>query len=801
MKSLKLLITLSILTFGINHAQFSISGKIVDDQNQSLPFANVVLLNQDSNAQPKGVVSDDNGNYTFENLKKGNYTIEISMLGFKTKTSDKIQLSKDVILNFTLVEENQALDEVVVKSKRPVIKQTAEKLILDLEQSEMLNSNLQDVVKRVPGVLVTNNGINFAGRSDIRILINGKTTDYMDTQTLLRDLPADNIAKVELIEQPGAEFDAEGSGPIINIILKKNVKLGTHGSVGFWVGEDEGIEYGTSASIASYKNKLNWQLNTGFSAPTWRDDLFINRRVENTVTNSIDTYDQTTIEPFDPKYLRFGGGLDYFINDKHSVGINSRYNTTDSDRISNARIVIDTNSSQRIILSDNDFDRDRKTFTINPYYEYKSEKDKLVIDFNYINFADDNVNINSVLNGSTETLPNQKFVQSGKFSIRTIKGDYNKTLSDNFKLSFGTKYSDIDTDSDLQLFLQNGTSDFIFQPNDSDRFLIDEEIFAAYTKVNATVNTWSFSAGLRYENSVTKGTSRTTNTTLQRKISEFFPSASISKKITEKLGANVAYSYRIRRPNYNSLNSFVTLYDVITSERGNTRLIPAFTNNLQFNLTFDNQPFFTVSYSETKDDLFLFISQEEVTPTNQNAQISRTTINLQDRKNWNFRIFGPLDFIQDVEGFTGFIVDYNKFESGVTDIVTVPFSLSKWNLGWYTQASYELPWEIDAEMSSYFGTGALEGQINVGWIGNLDFSFGKKFLDDRLKVNLGINKVLDRGFVGTVNYNNIDANIESNGSRQNVQLRLTYNFGAKFGKKKSKRNASQEEQNRIQDNN
>lgn len=103
-------------------------------------------------------------------------------------------------------------------------------------------------------------------------------------------------------------------------------------------------------------------------------------------------------------------------------------------------------------------------------------------------------------------------------------------------------------------------------------------------------------------------------------------------------------------------------------------------------------------------------------------------------------------------------------------------------------------------MSSYFGSGVLEGQIDVGWVGNLSFSFGKKFMNDRLKVNLGINKVLDRGFVGRVNYDNINANIESNGSRQNVQLRFTYNFGSKFGKKKSKSNSSRDEENRIDSN-
>jgi outer membrane receptor protein involved in Fe transport len=766
--------------------QHSISGKITDTQKQPLPYANVILLNEIESKTPKGVVSDDEGNYYFENISEGDYTIEISMLGFKTKVSKKFSLNSNKTFDFILKEENESLHEVVIQSKRPVIKQTAEKLVVDLQNSEMLNNSLEDVVKRVPGVIVTNNGISFAGRSDVRILINGKTTDYMDMDTLLQDLPADNIAKVELIEQPGAEFDAEGSGSIINIILKKNVRLGTHGSVGLWIGEDEGFEYGTNASIASYKNKLNWQLNTGYSAPTWRDDLFIQRTVDDT------TYDQATIEPFDPKRIWVGGSIDYYINEKNSIGIGSRFNNSTSDRVSKSNTDIISSSSFERFVTENTFDRDRNTFSINPYYEFKTETDKLLVDFNYINFNNDNTNDIYAVSGNTVPFTNQRYLQNSKYTINTYKIDYVKTFSENFKLSTGSKYSQVDTDSDLKLFTENTNGDFDFQPDNSNRFLIDENIFALYSKVNASFGDWSLSGGLRYENSNTKGTSISTNETRTRVISQLFPSASVSRKLTEQLGVNVAYSYRIRRPNYNSLNSFVTVYDPLTSEVGNPNLKPAFTNNYQFNLTFDSQPFFTVAYSETKDNLFLFISQDDAT-----AQISRTTINLKDRKNWNFRLFGPLDFIKGLEGFTGFIVNYNKFASNE---LNPNLLLTKWNYGWYTQSSYKLPWAINAEMSSYFGSGALEGQIDVGWIGNLSFSFGKKFLEDRLKVNLGINKVLDRGFVGRVNYDNINANIESNGSRQNVQLRLTYNFGSKFGKKKNKRNSSRDEQNRIDSN-
>lgn len=786
MKILKLLSICLFIYTNISYAQYSISGTVTDAQKEALPFVNIILYEKGKESTPKGVVSDDNGSYSFNNLKKGTYKIEVSMLGFTKETIQFFDLTSNKTFNLILKEQNQSLDEVVVKSKRPVIKQTAEKLVLNLENSELLSNNLQDVVKSIPGVIVTNNGISFAGRSDIRILINGKTTDYMDTDALLRDLPADNIAKVEFIEQPGAEFDAEGSGPIINIILKKNVRIGMHGNVGVWVGEDEGFEYGTSASIANYKNKLNWQLNAGYSSPTWRNDLFIEREVQET------TYDQATREPYSPKNIWTGGSLDYYLNDKISVGFNTRYRNTVSDRVATARTTVTTPTTVENIFSDNTFERDRNTFNLNPYFEYKTEKDKFIVDFNYIDFQDGNMNTIYPVAGNTNDFAEQRYFQNGEFTIKTTKVDYTKNLSDKVKLSVGSKYSDIDTDSDLKLFVANNVGDFEFQSGGSNRFLIDENIFAVYSKINATLGKWSFSGGLRYENSDTKGTSTSTNETRDRKISQLFPSFSVSRKLTEQLGANFAYSYRIRRPNYNSLNSFVTLYDPLTSEVGNPSLNPAFTNNYQFNLTFDSQPFFTVGYSDTKDNLFLFISQDDAT-----AQISRTTINLQDRENWNFRFFGPLDFIEGLEGFSGITVNYNNFRSNELNPV---LELSKWSYGWYTQASYKLPWNINAEMSSYLGSGILEGQIDSGWIGDLSFSFGKKFMDDRLKVNLGIYKVLDRGFVGRVNYDNINANIESNGSRQNVQLRLTYSFGSRFGKKKEKRNSSRDEENRIQDN-
>lgn len=772
-------------------AQNTISGKIVDEQNQSLPFANIVLHEIGSKENPKGVVSDDKGEYKIENISSGKYKIEISMLGFETQNIIEFELNSNKTFNVTLKEESQLLNEVVVKSKRPVIKQTAEKLIVDLEKSEMTNTSLQDVMRKIPGVLVTNNGISIAGNRGVRILINGKTTEYMDVETLLRDFPADNISKIEVVEQPGAEYEASGSGAIINIILKKNVRLGTHGSTNVWVGEDEGFEYGTGFSIASYKNKLNWQSSVNFSQPTWREDLFLDRTVGN------ETYNQETIEPYNPTNFRIGGSIDYYINDKHSFGIGGRISTRTSDRITSSKTIISDVNNTNTLFSENRFDRDRKNFNINPYYEYKTDTDKLVIDFNYVDFTNDNTNILADVAGSTIDYDDRKYIQDGTYSIKTYKADYTKTFSDNFKLSAGTRLANVETDNDLQSFSHNNSGVFEFNEDESSQFLISENIFALYSKVNATSGKWSFSGGLRYENSNTDGTSifmlngSETIEVKKRPIKKVFPSASISRKLTEELGASLSYSYRIQRPSYNTLNSFETYLDPYSAGKGNPNLTPSYTNNYQFNLTYDGQPFFTIGYSETDDVIFDLIRQDNAT-----AQIRQQEVNVENNANWNFRLFAPLSFTKGLEGYTGVIVTNTDYRSSTFNV-----DLNKWNLIWFVQASYELPWDINFELSGNYGTGALEGQIEVDWLAGLDFSFGKKFLDDKLKVNLGFNKMLNRGFVGNIDYGNGIAAVESNDSRQNIQLKFVYSFGSKFGKKKSGRNSNNDEEDRIRDGN
>ncbi|MEM6687522.1 MAG: carboxypeptidase regulatory-like domain-containing protein, partial [Bacteroidota bacterium] len=443
-------------------AQSTITGKVLDENQQILSFSNVVLYNSTNDTPLKAVIVEANGTYTFTDVKNGNYIVEASLFGYKTERSIvlNIDAAKNVTFDFVLKEDiPENLDEVVVVAKKPVITQNAEKLVVNLENSEMVNSNVRDVMKKIPGVLVTGNNLSYAGQQNVRILINGKQTNYMDMQTLLREMPADNIAKIELIQQPGAEYDADGSGALINIILKKNAKLGTYGTFKSMGGYVDDFTFRKSASVASFKGKINWQAGASYSRGSWREDLQIIRRVGD------DVYDQFSRSPFDPNTLRLNAGMDYYINKKHTTGVSVQRTETSSNRVTDNITNITSNGNLDMLETDNRFERDWTLYVINPYYEFEDDNNKVTLDFNYVDYASTNENNLFQTGLSMVNYDNQRYFQDADFNIYTYQADYKRTVNDKISITAGLKYSNVDSDSDLQSLVQTATGDFIDNPN------------------------------------------------------------------------------------------------------------------------------------------------------------------------------------------------------------------------------------------------------------------------------------------------------------------------------------------------
>ncbi len=770
--------------------QSTLTGTIIDDQGQPVFYANVVLYASQDSSLIKGVVSEMDGTFALSEIEPGNYYVEATMLSYQTVRTENLSIPGDDSkpINLTLLPDSELLKTVEIVGKRPLLEQKADRMIVNVADNvTSLNANLLDVMKKVPGVLVTNGRISMAGQSNVRILIDGRSTDYIDVQALLKDMPGENIKKVEIIHQPGAEFEAEGSGPIINIILKKNNLYGTKGTVSMGIGKGKNWQRNAGINLSHKHGALDIQGNLNYNHNSWYEELAITRKVGGA------TFDQVTRDPVDPLSLSGGLSIDYRPSDAHRMGISTQVINSNTTKTATNETNIDGLTTRQSILTDNVADRSWDLMSINPYYKYQLDTvgSEVSLDFNLLKFGRENMNTLFLEGNSEQTdLQDQLIQQIGDNQLWATKLDIKKVVNDQVTLNIGGKYADAKLDNDLQSFdeIDNVWNKNV---NQSNQFLFSEKITAAYGKVNYTYGAWTGTVGLRYEDSRSVGTSVTIDSTLSRTIKKLFPSFSLNRSLVAGLGANVAYSYRIDRPNYSSLNPFVYYYDPYTYEQGNPSLRPELTHSAKFSLSMEGQPFFNVEYKRSNDAIVEVTEQNDVS-----GETSRLSINLGSRSNFNTSLFLPVDVIPGINGgYAGVMVNRTSFDA---QYLGEAFDPTQWNVTAFTQLNFDVPGGIKAEVNGFYSSANREGIITSEWIYGVGMGFSKKVLDDKGRISVGVDDLFNRFFHGNINYANMDADILSKWDTKVVNVQFSYTFGNQ-GIKAAKKNegSARDEARRI----
>jgi outer membrane receptor for ferrienterochelin and colicin len=777
-------------------SQNQITGNITNSKGEGIFYATVALYKQADSTVAAAESSDAAGEFALKNIPDGRYYLEVTMLGYIDERLADLEFPKDNRKNFGLQlhEEAQSLATVEVTAKAPLLEQRADRLIVNVENNlASLNNNLLDVMKKVPGVLVVGDKLRMAGQSNVTILINGKTTKYMDVDALLKDIPGDNIKRVEVIHQPGAEFEAEGTGPIINIILKKNSLFGANGSLTSGLSKGHYWRYRTGLSLSHYQGNFNVSGSASVGRNSWYEELNIVRKV------GPDTYVQNSQNPNLSNFLRGNLSLDWDLAARHRLGFSSQYVNSKRDYVieNTTDVNFSAPESQDLrLLTGNEVKSSWKMMTVNPYYTFEIDTtgQKLDFDVNLVRIESDGTNLlqPEEVNAGIEA-PGQLYEQPGQSDIFTTSLDYTYPFSKDLKLQAGGRYSRADLDNDLRSFLE--TSPGQFEPNlgQSNHYLFDETIWAGYTKLDWKLKKWSGTAGLRYEDSQSEGYSVTLDSAQTRHIGKLFPSASLSREVAGKIGASVAYSYRIDRPHYGDLNPFVYYLDPYTYEQGNPRLRPSLTHSTKFSLTYDNQPFFNIEYKYTNDAMVEVTEQNDAT-----GETYLTNVNLESFKVLNISLFFPLDFIPKASGYGGVIANNSRYES---PFLNEQFNRKKWDVTAFLQVNYTLPGKIDLEASGWWNSGPLEGIINAEWMFGTDFGISRKFFDEKLKLSLGVENLFNRYFYGEVRYANMDFDVESIWDAPVYNFQASYKFGNQHMKGKGSRKSSAEEElKRAQEN-
>ena len=769
---------------------------IVYEGTTPLEFANVVLYTLPDSTLIKGETTNQQGKFKIENIADGKYYLKALMLGYEDKNSESFELnpsnlSKEITIRIK-TEEN-ILDEVEVVAKVPLLEQRADRMVVNVAKSLTGNSgSLMEIMRKVPGMLVINNKLSMPGGGSPAIYIDGRPTNYIDTQSLLREMPGDNIERIEVISQPGAEFDAAGNGPIINIILKKNKLFGTNGSVRLGMGKATYWNYRSSFRLNSRQGKFNFHGGGGYSRNTWNETLTVDRVLDG---NRL-ILNNTT--PYLPNTYRGNVGVDYYITEKQSVGLefNAATSNNNRDDINLTEVFYADMSPNTLLQTTNSKKRNWEKLNGTAYYNIELDTlgQRLDFDINAITFDRASSNNVSTINQSGDgvVFDDQKTDQPGTVDIFAAKIDYTKPLNKVFQLQFGGKYSIAKLDNDLKSwnYINNV---WVNNERQTNHFKFDEDILAGYGKATFNNEDWEVSAGLRYEDSKSTGYSVTLDSTTVRDIEKFFPSGSIAKKLTPELKLGLAYSYRIQRPRYGSLNQFVSYIDPFTLEKGNPFLKPELTHNVKLSLSYENQPFFSLSHSETSDYISFVTEVDTFTNTT-----SAFDVNFNKFTKTGGQLGFPLSFIKGLDGFGGFELYHTKYfdeEPGREN-----FDVSAWSFSAFMQVNYKLPWDVKVEFTGWYTNGGQDDIFLMEWLYGTELGFEKKFLDNQLSVNVSFENFLNRFAYMTVDYYETVGNIKSTWDNKVVNVNVTYNFGNKYLKdRKRRRNSAQDELNRTQE--
>lgn len=564
----------------------SVSGTIIDADNNPIEFANVIILSEDESEILKGTSTDHQGYFNIINLETNTYILRISYIGFDD-FNQKIVLSGNLDLQtIQLNQVSETLDEVSILVKKPTIKREADRLVFNIEKTALVEGDMLQVLKSTPGVLVIGDEITVKN-SNPTVYINNRKVNLSseDLNQLLEGSSANSIKSVEVITNPSARYDAE-SGVVINIIMSKNLITGYRGSV--FANYTQGVFPRYNAGTSHFFKNKDISLNLNYS---YSKDK-INREGDDTVnfldnSNEVDqNWHSFTNRNTWSETHNLNTNFDYFINENNtlSVSSNALYLPYFKYKIASNTVIGDENNNFLSRFTADNLSRDNKyNLAFDVDFNHGFTKGELIVNAHYTTYNyERNQGVISSFFDVNNTFQNASAFNTDnnqKTDIFAGKIDYSLPLNEFSNFETGFKFSGTSTESDITQFdvdLNTGTE--TIDALNSDAFNYDESIYAAYVNYDMSIEKWSVNAGLRVEQTNIEGESPLTNITNTQDYLEWFPNASLQYNISDDYNVYANYKRSIARPSYADLNPFSFFLNDNYVVSGNPFLVPTFTD-------------------------------------------------------------------------------------------------------------------------------------------------------------------------------------------------------------------------------
>jgi len=739
--SMKNLNILFIFLFYCNAiiAQTSNNLKVVvlDSISKSpIEYAAVSILKQSDKRILTGGLTDEKGMIVFTEIISGIVIIKVEFIAYKPYIKENIVLDANNIqrpYRVLLSSASTQLHDVTITAEKQAIIQSIDKKIVNVDQLNANNNGtLIDILIQVPNITVDQDGnISMRGSDRVNIMIDGKPRAL--TTPLLAQLPASTIQSIEIITNPSAKYDPEGTSGILNIITKKNRLSGTNGSVS--VG-------------ASTNNKYSTAINMTHQIRKW--SIFI---------NAADRYDNRWRYSYGERYFNFGiptrfvidskgqmcsnnastrGGMEYNINKKHQLYLNGMISYNPEKGQDSTYYTVDENSKHTDKRLENNSSLNRSN-ELELGYKISFNKPKHQIIFDLFRSENENQKLFDYtirpLDYSGIHILNDT-EQANKNKVLNFQIDYSLPIQQEGLIEIGTRYTDRIYRNTYDI---NNTQNINYTVQHI-QFDYNDVIKAAYFTFANKYSKFGIKGGLRIEdfdasynsqNTMTNGINELLDSEYHR--TDYFPSVFFTYDITKDLIVQLGYSKRINRPGFNALNPIQDVNDPYSIRRGNPNLSPEYIHSLEWNVIKylkTGSIGAAIYYRNTQNAFVRFVSIDTnnilvVQLTNSNALNAygldiNTNIKLTSIWNLNagFGIFNNQLLARDVN---------KTIWVGKGNIMNIWKIFPKTEL--QLSARYSTPWATPQ------GKGIGHNAIDISW--------KQKLMNDKLSIVASVNDIFD----------------------------------------------------------
>ena len=783
----------------------NVTGKIVDDNGEGIVAATVVLLKQGDNSLVRSAITDDKGGFVLEEVTPGIFQLKVTMLGYNTYSVDVTVAEQNILLkDIQLEAKANKLKEVTVRGQKPLIEVKADKLIVNVDGSIInTGSSAMEILAKSPNVTVDqNDNISIKGKQGVTVMIDGKmmAVSGTDLANMLKGMSSNSIKQVEVIINPGARYDAAGTGGIINIVTKRDQRMGINGSVNASYAQGVYPKYSAGMNLNYRNKKVSSYVSYNYSRRWWFNHLMLDRKFYDNTDVLQFSYVQDNFMKMPMNNHSGSFGLDYSIGKKTIVGVAGTAGTTGFDQLAENRSRALNGNNDLIYYFNTNGDHRQDYFNysgnLNLRHNFNEQGRQLSMDIDYADYrskANQNFETVYLLPTGDKYQPDyfMRSDLSGRTQINAIKADYTHPLNAKLKLEGGIKASYVISDNE-PLFYEKTTGDFELDVKRSNHFIYKENINAGYVNMNKEWEKWSTQIGLRVENTNVTAEQITLDSTYNTAYTQLFPSFAVQHAVNDKNDLGLTLSRRIQRPNYQQLNPFKYFIDNTTYRAGYPYLRPALTYAVEASHIFKKKFITTLSYSVTSDNI-----TEVIQPSDTEDSVTvQTNKNLASVDNYSISGAYPFQVTKWWSNVSNVVVYYAHYRGFIAN-TNLSDGAPAFNIN--ITNNFTLPKGFRAELGGWYQSQQLYGFMDLKPMWALNAGIQKNILKDNGTLRLNAQDIFWTAPPSATSlYASYREDFEVNRETRQVTLSFSYRFGNnKLGPARRRTGGAEDEKSRA----